>query len=192
MTSLSLSALGHALLSHALTLRIMALGSQISRAARDTTRFLICLGLMITLTHGIGAMPAWAVTQLRLSELGTEPCPAEIGAGSVVSGSVSPANCYLIKGKVENTSGRDVVDADVFGRVFDANNNPIMQNRGRLGSIDTVPPGVSDFAIRISVASNQPAPFTLEKFKASGFSSRVRQITVPDPDETADDELDAL
>jgi hypothetical protein len=36
-----------------------------------------------------------------------------------------------------------------------------------------VPPGISDFEIRISVSTNQPTPLRLEKFKASGFTSSV-------------------
>jgi len=36
-----------------------------------------------------------------------------------------------------------------------------MQNRTRLGSITEVPPGVSDFELRISVPANQPTPLKL-------------------------------
>jgi hypothetical protein len=64
---------------------------------------------------------------------------------------------------------------DIFGRIFDANDNPVMQNRGRLGGIPEVLPGESDFEIRISVAANQPEPLKLKQFKASGFSAVVRQ-----------------
>jgi hypothetical protein len=85
------------------------------------------------------------------------------------------ANCYIVYGKAENTSGKPVLNADVFGRIYDANNNPVMQNRTRVGSIDEVPPGVSDFEIRISVPANQPTPLKLEQFKASGFTGRVRR-----------------
>jgi hypothetical protein len=62
-----------------------------------------------------------------------------------------------------------------FGRVFDANGDPMFQNRGRLGTLDEVPPGVSDFEIRITVSSSQPTPLRLEKFKAAVFGSRVRR-----------------
>ncbi|MFO5474482.1 MAG: biotin carboxylase, partial [Dolichospermum sp.] len=52
---------------------------------------------------------------------------------------------------------------------------PILQNRTRLGGIAEVPPGVSDFELRISVPSNQPLPLKLKQFKAAGFSGKVRR-----------------
>lgn len=91
------------------------------------------------------------------------------------SGSSADANCFLIEGKAHNDSGKPVYNADLFGRVYDANMNPVMQNRTRLGTIGDVPPGTSDFQLRISVAANQPTPLHLEQFKASGFSGRVRR-----------------
>jgi hypothetical protein len=121
------------------------------------------------------APPAWALTQIRLFDIDYHECPAEIGAGSVTPGSAMAANCFLITGKAENASGKPVINADVFGRVFDANNDPVMQNRNRLGSIDEVPPGVSDFEFRISVAANQPTPLRIEHLKAAGFTGKVRR-----------------
>jgi len=53
-----------------------------------------------------------------------------------------------------------------------------MQNRTRLGSITEVPPGVSDFELRISVPANQPTPPKLKQFKAAGFSAQVRRALV--------------
>jgi hypothetical protein len=50
-----------------------------------------------------------------------------------------------------------------------------MQNRNRLGAIEEVPPGESNFSIRISVAANQPEPLKLKQFRASGFSGQVRR-----------------
>ncbi len=50
-----------------------------------------------------------------------------------------------------------------------------MQNRTRLGSIEEVPPGISDFELRISVSANQPTPLQLEQFKAAGFTGVVRR-----------------
>jgi hypothetical protein len=69
-----------------------------------------------------------------------------------------------------------VVDADIFGRIYDANNNPVMQNRNRLGAIPEVPMGVSEFELRISVPANLQPPLKLEKFKAVGFSGKVSQF----------------
>ncbi|NMF82389.1 hypothetical protein [Nodosilinea sp. P-1105] len=120
-------------------------------------------------------LTAQALTPIELTDLSYQACPAEMADGMVVSGSIQEANCYLITGKAINRSGKPVVNADIFGRIYDANANPVMQNRTRLGSIDQVPPGESDFQLRVSVAANQPEPLRLEQFKASGFSGKVRR-----------------
>jgi hypothetical protein len=133
--------------------------------------FTICL---FALTFVITPV-ANAMTQIELKDLSYAACPEELGAGMVTAGSSQKANCYLIHGTAVNRSGKPVVNADVFGRVYDANNNPVMQNRTRLGSIDEVPPGESPFELRISVAANQPEPLKLEQFKSSGFTGKVRR-----------------
>ncbi|NJL82027.1 MAG: hypothetical protein HC890_01825 [Chloroflexaceae bacterium] len=135
----------------------------------------VCLGVLLSCVGLSFAPPAAALTPIKLSHLTYEDCPPELAEGMVTSGGGSlPANCFLVTGKANNPTGKTVYDADVFGRIYDANGNPVLQNRNRLGSLEAVPPGVSDFQIRISVASNQPTPLKLEKFKASGFSSKVR------------------
>jgi hypothetical protein len=121
-------------------------------------------------------LPALALTQVKLFDLSYHDCPPELAEGAVTPGGMSlKANCFLITGKAENASNKPVLNADVFGRIYDANNNPVMQNRTRVGSIDEIPPGVSDFELRISVPINQPAPLKLEQFKASGFAGKVRR-----------------
>jgi hypothetical protein len=123
---------------------------------------------------GVG-LSAEALTQIELTDLSYTSCPEEYADGMVTPGSIQEANCFLIVGKAVNRSGKPVVNADIFGRIYDANDNPVMQNRTRLGAIDEVPPGESDFELRISVAANQPEPLKLEQFKASGFTGRVRR-----------------
>lgn len=135
----------------------------------------LCLVAVLWLGSVAVAPAAHALTQIRLFDLDYHECPPEIGDGSVTPGSSTLANCFLVTGKAENKSGKPVVNADIFGRIYDANNNPVMQNRTRLGSIDEVPPGISDFELRISVAANQPTPLQLEQFKASGFTGVVRR-----------------
>ena len=121
------------------------------------------------------AMPtAEAMTSIKLSNLSYERCEGNDAAGSVTSGNLGAANCFSIKGKAKNISGKTVVDADVFGRIYDANDNDTFENRGRIGTIEEVPPGVSDFEIKINVPANQPTPLKLKNFKASGFAGRVR------------------
>lgn len=118
--------------------------------------------------------PVEALIPIEITDVSYKDCPPGVGEGSVTSGgSALPATCYLITGKTHNKSGKTVYDADVFGRVYDANNEPALQNRTRLGALAEVPPGVSEFELRISVPSNQPTPLKLKQFKATGFSSKV-------------------
>jgi hypothetical protein len=121
--------------------------------------------------------PALALTQIKLSNISYHECSPEVGEGTVTSGggTARAANCFIVTGKAENKSGKPVVNADVFGRIYDANNDSVMQNRNRLGSIDEIPPGISDFEMRISVPASQPTPLHLEQFKAAGFSGLVRR-----------------
>ncbi len=126
---------------------------------------------------GIWVSPdAQAVTQIKLTDLAADPCPADVGEGTVTSGgpTLKLANCFLITGTTKNPSSNPVLDADVFGRVYDANHNPVMENRTRLGSITEVDPGVGTFELRISVPEGLVPPLELEQFKASGFAAKVR------------------
>lgn len=137
---------------------------------------------LITLATGLLWMfttlytpPAQALTQVRLYDLSYHECPQELAEGAVTSGTTMAANCFIVTGKAENTSGKPVVNADIFGRIYDANNDSVMQNRTRLGSVEQIPPGTSDFELRISVPANQPTPLKLEQFKAAGFAGKVRR-----------------
>ncbi len=139
------------------------------------------LSSILWLTSFLVTPQASALTPIKLSNLAYTACAEESGEGNYVgSGDLGASNCFLIAGKAKNMSGKTLVDADVFGRVFDANGNSIMENRGRIGTIEEVPPGVSDFEIRISVSANQPTPLTLKQFKASGFASKVRPFYYDD------------
>ena len=133
--------------------------------------FLSCL---FWLASWVMTPVADALTPIKLYDIFYEACSGALAQGNVSSGDMRPANCFIVKGKAENKSGKDVVDADVFGRIYDANGDSVMANRGRVGTILEVPPGVSDFEIRISVPANQPTPLVLKKFKASGFAQKVR------------------
>ena len=139
-----------------------------------TVVFLACFFCLVS---WLFAPPAYALTQIKLYDLSYQDCPAEFAKGNVTSGGYTQsATCYMVTGKAKNPKGKTLYDADVYGRIYDANGNPVFQNRGRVGSIAEVPPGVSNFAIRISVAANQPTPLQLKQFRASGFTSPVRPI----------------
>ncbi len=136
------------------------------------TAIVVCC---LTVTSWLLSPSALAVVEVRLFDLGYKDCPPELAEGAVTSGGVTAsANCFLITGQAENKSGKTLLDADVFGRIYDVNNNSAMQNRTRLGSIDTVPPGISPFEMRISVPEELQTPLKLEQFKSTGFSTKVR------------------
>ncbi|QXE22980.1 hypothetical protein B6N60_01667 [Richelia sinica FACHB-800] len=133
------------------------------------------LAAVMFLILGVFVPSALALTQIKLSDLTYKDCPPELAQGAVTSNGSGAANCFIVTGKAENGTYKTVYDADIYGRIYDANNDPILQNRTRLGSIPEVPPGVSDFELRISVPVNQPTPLKLKQFKASGFTAPVRK-----------------
>ncbi|MBN3959761.1 biotin carboxylase [Nostoc sp. NMS8] len=137
-----------------------------------TVIFISCL---ITFLSWVIVPPAIALTQIKLFDVSYKDCPPELAEGAVLSSGSAAANCFIVIGKAENGTNKTVYDADIFGRIYDANNDSVMQNRTRLGSITEVPPGISDFELRISVAANQPTPLKLKQFKAAGFSGQVRK-----------------
>ncbi len=117
--------------------------------------------------------PALAAIQVKVSDVDYKDCPPELAEGAISSFSSQKANCFLVTGSLNNTSGKYIYDADVFGRIYDVNDNRVMQNRTRLGGIDEVPPGESEFEIRISVPTNLQPPLKLKQFKVSGFAGRI-------------------
>ena len=140
-------------------------------ALRGIFTALLIAGLWLISGAGLTAQ---ALTPIELTDVTYSPCPPEYAEGLVAAGSIQEAKCFLIMGKAINRSGKPVIDADIFGRIFDANDNPVMQNRGRLGGIPEVPPGESPFELRVSISASQPEPLKLKQFKASGFTSIVR------------------
>ena len=136
----------------------------------------VTISFLLWVISWVFAPAALALIQIQLSDISYHDCPPELAKGTVSSGGTSsPASCFIVTGKAENKSGKMVVNADIYGRIYDANGNSVMENRTRLGSIDEVPPGVSDFELRITVPANQPTPLQLKQFKASGFTGKVRR-----------------
>jgi hypothetical protein len=130
--------------------------------------------ILLSISTWIITPAALAITPITLSNLSYKDCPAEMAKGAVTSGGVTQdAACFLIVGKAENKSGKTVYD--VYGRIYDADNNNILPNRGRVGLIEQVPPGINDFEMRITAPANLAAPLQLKKFKASGFTTKIRQ-----------------
>ena len=118
---------------------------------------------------------AWATVQIKLTDLTYESCKGDAGKNMVLGGGVMSAHCFMVKGTANNTSGKVVYNADIFGRIYDANGNDAMPERTRLGAVDEIPAGKSDFEIMIGIPADQPEPLQLKQFKASGFAGKVRR-----------------
>ena len=135
----------------------------------------IIVSSLLSLSLWVFPPPALALIPISLTDLSYHECPAELISGNFTTsdGSGSAANCFIVTGTAINKSPKAVYDADIHGRIFDANNNSVLPNRSRFGSIEEVPPGESEFELRISVPANLPTPLKLKQFKASGFSRPV-------------------
>jgi hypothetical protein len=149
--------------------------SRISEFAKQRGLRLAVAAMGIWLASWIVTPAALALIQIKLTDVTYHECPPELAEGTIAAGSPMAANCYIVTGTADNPTGKSIVNADIFGRIYDANDNPVLQNRTRLGSIEEVPPGQSTFELRISVPANQPTPLKLQQFKASGFSGLVRR-----------------
>jgi hypothetical protein len=119
--------------------------------------------------------PVWANVQIKLTNVVYGPCTGDAGKNMVLGGGIMSARCYMIKGEANNSSGKVVYNADVFGRIYDANGNDAMPERARLGAVEQIPAGKSDFEIMVAIPAEQPEPLELKQFKASGFAGKVRR-----------------
>jgi hypothetical protein len=121
------------------------------------------------------AHSALALTPIKLTNATYRACPAEMAEGIVSSRNSQAAKCFLIDATAENSSGKTVYDADVFGRIYDANGDNVFENRGRVGTVNEIPAGSSQIEIRITVSASQPEPLVLKQFKATGFATQIRK-----------------
>lgn len=129
---------------------------------------LVCLGLWL-----MTPKPAWA-TDLQVSEVSLEPCPASDPGSQSGRRRTGGAACFALRGVVTNPGRKPVVDTDVFAVIVDPSGEPVLANRSRVGSIGDVPPGSSPFALRLAVPAGTPGPLQVRKVKARGFRNPVR------------------
>ena len=133
--------------------------------------------LVLTLALGclllLHAAPALAA-DLQVSEVRLERCPADDVGSQPDLDRPAGASCYALRGVVLNAGKRAVIDTDVFAQILDASGEPVLPNRTRVGSIGDVPPGRSNFALRLAVPAGTPGPFSVSNAKARGFSAPVR------------------
>jgi len=114
----------------------------------------LLLGLLILL---LGPDLATA-TDLKVSDVVLEPCPAGDSATQPQLARASGASCWALRGVVVNPGSKPAMDTDVFGLILDASGEPVLPNRTRVGSIGDVPPGRSSFALRLAVPAGTPGP----------------------------------
>ena len=131
-------------------------------------------GLLLGLWILLNGPSLAAATDLKVSEVVLEPCPAgDLGTQPELA-HPSGASCWALRGVVVNPGAKPVMDTDVFGLILDASGEPVLPNRTRVGSIGDVPPGRSSFALRLAVPAGTPGPLGTRSVKARGFSSPVR------------------
>jgi len=122
--------------------------------------------------------PALAkIVKMEVKDLTTKVCAVPQAPG-VPGSSTYKARCFEIVGTVVNPTQETVQNADVYGVVLDATNDPVLRS-GRVGAIEEVPPGESTFRLEITVASSQPTPLKLKAFKAQGFLGTVNRSGNP-------------
>ena len=143
--------------------------------AKNLLKILQITALSLLISVWMFSTPAWANIQIKLTNVVYEPCKGEASKNMVIGGGVMSAKCYLVKGNTNNTSGKVVYNADIFGRIYDANGNDAMPERARLGAVEEIPTGKSNFQIMVAVPAEQPEPLELKQFKASGFAGKVRR-----------------
>ncbi|MFM2432508.1 MAG: hypothetical protein RLZZ511_3722 [Cyanobacteriota bacterium] len=125
---------------------------------------------------GLMLMPtAWASTPIKLTNPSYHACPPELAQGTVTTRNSQPARCFIVTATAQNDSGKTAYDADVFGRIYDANGDTIFENRGRIGTVAEIPAGTSEISVRITVDPSQPEPLELKQFKATGFVGNIRK-----------------
>lgn len=114
---------------------------------------------------------------LQLSDIHEQVCANPVAPG-VPGSSTYKAKCFEIVGTVYNKSKNPVSNADVYGLIKDAANEPVLRS-GRVGTIQDVPPGESTFKLEITVAASQPLPLSFKNFKAQGFEGVVNRSGNP-------------
>jgi hypothetical protein len=131
-------------------------------------------GLLLGVLMLLSVPALAAATDLKVSEVVLEPCPAaDLGTQTELA-RPSGASCWALRGLVLNPGSKPVMDTDVFGLILDASGEPVLPNRTRVGSIGDVPPGSSSFALRLAVPAGTPGPLGTRSVKARGFSAPVR------------------
>lgn len=115
--------------------------------------------------------PAWAFgpETIMLTDVRVEV--QECKKGQVIS---TPVKCAEVSAQAVNGGKAPVLNADVFGYVLDADDNPISDTTEniRIAYLDSIPVGTSTVAFELVVPTAQLdlGPIQIQKLKATGFT----------------------
>ena len=115
--------------------------------------------------------PAWAFgpETIMLTDVRVEV--QECKKGQVIS---TPVKCAQVSAQAVNGGKAPVLNADVFGYVLDADDNPISDTTEniRIAYLDSIPVGTSTVAFELVVPTAQLdlGPIQIQKLKATGFT----------------------
>ena len=101
---------------------------------------------------------------LELSQLDLVKCDTADPASKQPKGYRS--GCYILDGQIRSDSQSVIKDVDVFAFIYDASGEEVLPNRPRIGSINNVPVGTSQFSVRVPIPNFAVPPFTIKKAKA--------------------------
>jgi len=119
--------------------------------------FIFCLFFSV-------AVPPVESLDLELSQLDLVKCDTADPASKQPKGYRS--GCYILDGQIKSTAKSLIKDVDVFAFIYDASGEEVLPNRPRIGSINNVPVGTSQFSVRVPIPSFAVPPFTIKKAKA--------------------------
>ena len=123
--------------------------------------FSIFLVFLLTV---LAAVPSVQALDLELSQLELVKCETADPASKQPKGYRS--GCYILDGQIKSTAKSLIKDVDVFAFIYDASDEEVLPNRPRIGSINNVPVGTSQFSVRVPIPSFAVPPFTIKKAKA--------------------------
>ena len=119
--------------------------------------FIFCLSFFTV-------VPSAESLDLELSQLDLVKCDTADPASKQPKGYRS--GCYILDGEIKSTAKSLIKDVDVFAFIYDASGEEVLPNRPRIGSINNVPVGTSQFSVRVPIPSFAVPPFTIKKAKA--------------------------
>ncbi|XP_024531039.1 uncharacterized protein LOC9632160 isoform X2 [Selaginella moellendorffii] len=110
-------------------------------------------------------------------------CNFSEGQTTVTGGTSFKATCFRVTGEATNPASQPVYNADIFGRVYDAQGEPALDTTEnlRIDTLAEIPPGKSKVSFQITVSEEQAklGPLELKNFKATGYLGKVNSKQDP-------------